>query len=140
MYSTITPKIKTILSGISSVKSVYAYPLEGTPKKYPCVVFIPDSSDNVMATNKENEMTLRYKIWIEVDIAGTTLENVFENILPKVFDDVISEFNEKWSDTVGSHRGSIIIGSGRWGIVSNDTSGKRAFAELILTYNSLSDI
>ena len=133
MYKTIIGQIKTILEGITAIKSVYAYPLDGTPKTFPSVIFYPDTIENMYNTNQENKKTLKFKMWIVVNLAGTNEEQVFTSILPNAVDEVVEEFDNKWSSMLGGRRSWMVIDSGIWGF-SEENNSKTAYAELSLTY------
>lgn len=139
MYETIITQIKTILESVKTVKSIYAYPLQGSPKTYPAVVFIPDTVENVYSTSSENKKKYKFKMWIEVDIAGTDVETVFSSVLPKVVDEVINAFDAGWSQTIDNHRAWLVIDSGLWGL-SEENKSLKAFTELSLTYEVSNDI
>jgi hypothetical protein len=134
MYKIIIGQIKTILEGITAIKSVYAYPLDGTPKTFPSVIFFPDTIENMYSTNEENQKALKFKMWIVVDLAGTNEEQAFTSILPNAVDAVVAEFDSKWSSLIGGRRSWMVIDSGIWGL-SEENNSKRAYAELSLTYN-----
>ena len=97
MYESLISDIKAIVQGITAIKEVYAYPLAGNPTKYPAIIFFPDSFENSLDTTKSNFKTYRFKMWIVVDIAGTTEEAVFTSVLPKTVDKVIEAFDEAWN-------------------------------------------
>lgn len=134
MYESLISDIKAVIQGISAIKEVYAYPLAGNPTKYPAVIFFPDSFENSFDTVKSNFKSYRFKMWVIVDLAGTTEEAVFTSILPKTVDKVIETFDQTWNGGQNDDGSRVwqIIDSGLWGL-SEEQSGKRAFAELTLT-------
>lgn len=139
MYKDIIQSIQTILESVSSVKEIYAYPIPGSPKKYPAVIFTVDSFSNSFETQAENMKICRFKLWVTVDLAGTDEKKVFTSILPKVVDDVVKAFDTGWSGQISGHRAWKIIDSGDWGLVENE-KGKRAYAELTLTVKMVTDL
>ncbi|MFA5050954.1 MAG: hypothetical protein WC499_02465 [Patescibacteria group bacterium] len=139
MYTTIINKIKTILEGIPAIKAIYAYPLEGSPKTFPAVVFFPDTFSNLIDTTQTNKKEYKFKMWIMIDISGTTEQAVFTDILPKTVDKVVAELDSKWNDFIGSHRAWLTVDSGVWGL-SVENKSTRAFAELSITYNVSNDV
>lgn len=139
MYKTIISQIKAILQNITAIKAVYAYPLDGAPKKYPAVIFYPDTVENVYSTNTENKKTYKFKLFIVVDIAGTDNETAFTSILPSAVDKVIAEFDENWSRQIDNHRAWLVIDSGIWGF-SEENKSKTAYAELSIKYEVQNDI
>lgn len=133
MYSTLIPQIETIIAGVDAVKAVYPYPLPGNPKNYPAVVFFPDTFENGFNTVADNLKTLRFKMWVVVDLNGTDEEQVFTVILPNVVDKLIAAFDAAWNGgTIEGHRVWHVLDSGFWGL-SEEQKAKRAFAELTLT-------
>lgn len=139
MYETIINRISEILDGIKAIKEVYPYPLEGTPKAFPAVVFYPDTIENVYSTNTENDKKYKFKMWVEVDIAGTNTKEVFTKILPNAVDKILAEFDEKWGYEIDGHRAWLVIDSGIWGFTVEESS-RRAYTELTLTFNITNDI
>jgi len=139
MYSLIIPKIKEILEGIKAVKAVYPYPLDGSPKSYPAVIFYPDQVENVYSDDGSNELRYKFKIWVVVDLSGTDEEGSFTSILPNVVDKIITEFGKEWSHQINNQRAWLVIDSGVWGM-SEENKSKRAFAELSLTFRVSEDI
>lgn len=134
MYESLIGDIKTIVQNISAIKEVYAYPLPGNPTKYPAVIFFPDSLTNEFNTTRDNFKMYRFKMWVVVDLAGTDEETVFTSILPKTVDKVIEAFDSAWNGGQNEDGSRVwqIIDSGLWGM-SEEQSGKRAWAELTLT-------
>jgi len=139
MYSIIIQKIKDILKNVKSVKSIYAFPLNGNPKTFPAVIFYPASVDNVYSDNGSNHKNYKFKIFITVDTAGTTVENAYSVILPNVVDQVIQAFDTNWSHQIDNHRAWLVIDSGIWGL-SQEEKSLKAFAELSLTYQVANDV
>lgn len=140
MYTTIIQQIKTILLGVKSIKGVYAHPIDGSISKSPSVVFMPANFENLYNTNEENQKTLKFKLWVEVDLAGTTMEKCFEETLPKAVDDVLAEFDSKWSSVFDGSVAWLVIDSGSWGLSGEETKGLKGYAELSLTFNVVNSI
>ncbi len=131
MEKIIKQGIKTILQSIPAVKEVSMWPK--TPEKYPAVICMSDNMDNSFDTTSDNMKVYRFKIWIEVGIAGTTEANVFESVLPAVSDAVIAKFDEEWNGgTLEGHRVWQIISGGYEGYIVNEKA-KSAYKELTLT-------
>lgn len=132
-YTTLIPNIKASIENVAAVRDVYAYPLDGSPKQYPSVIFFPDSFENQYATTEDNFKVYRFKMWIVVDLAGTDEETAFTSILPNVVDKVIQEFDTNWNGgTINGHRVWYTMENGFWGF-EQEQKGKRAFAEMDLT-------
>lgn len=132
-YQTLIPNIKALIENVAAVRNVYEYPLDGFPAEHPSVIFFPSSFDNAYETTADNKKRYSFDIYIEVSVAGTTIENVFTSVLPNVVDDVIAQFDENWNGgTLDGHRIWYTISSGEWGRVVNDKADL-AFAQLNLT-------
>jgi hypothetical protein len=139
MFTTIITTIKTILEGIPAIKEVYPYPISGSPKKFPAVVFVPRDDENSQLTTSENFKLYRFSMWVLVDVAGTTTEKVFTEILPNAVDKIVAEFDSKWSSQIDNHRAWLIVSSGRWGLTEEEKS-RQGWAELVLTFKVSKDI
>jgi len=131
-YVTLIAGIKTILESVSSVKSIYSYPIPGNPEVYPAVIFFPESFDNSYLDTKSNFKEYKFKLFVVVDIPGKDEEKVFGTVLPKVVDDVVAAFDAQWSGTFASSRTWKILDFGSISMTV-EQNGKRANAELNLT-------
>lgn len=124
--------VKTLLGGVSEIKEVKAH---GYSKftKYPAAVVMMESFDNVFDSNQENTETHRFKIWIIIGATQTTMDNIFETVLPKTIDAVKEKLNENWSGgAIDGHRIWYRLDSGITGL-SEENKSLEAFSELILT-------
>ena len=140
MYKELITNLQTVLEGVSAIKAVYPYPFEGISDKSPYVVFIPDAFDNAMETNAENAKTYRFRIWIAVNLSGTTEQQVFTSILPNAVDKVIQAIDADWdTGTISGHRVRKIISSGFWGLTVEKES-KVGWAELSLVVKTLTNV
>jgi hypothetical protein len=132
-YASIIPKIEEKLRTVTAVKKVYSYPLDGSPKVYPAVIFYPDNFDNAFQSTRDNEKAYRFRMWVVVNLAGTDEEEAFNTILPNVVDDILATFDTGWDGgTLDGHRLRFLISSGQWGM-SVEEKSKQAWAELLLT-------
>lgn len=140
MYATLFQKITTLLEGVEAIKAIYPYPLEGNPKKYPAVVFFPDSFENTFNSNADNQKGYRFKMWITVNVSGNNEETIFSNVLAGAVDKVLAAFDAGWDGgtSVEGHRLWLDISSGIWGMTI-EQKGKEAWAELTLTFHALTD-
>lgn len=137
MYEYLIAQIKTLLGTISSIKEIYEYPIPGSPKMSPAVIFIPDTLENSFEDTVDDFKIYKFKIWIVVSISGTDEKKVFGSVLPKVVDDVMSTFDDNWNGgSVDGHRIWQIINTGNWQYVVS-AEGKAAIAELTLTVKTL---
>jgi hypothetical protein len=138
MHSILIPAIKAILEQVVEVKQVFTYPT--IPNKYPAVIFMPFTVENSFDDTENNAKIYRFKLFVEVNLAGITENEGFTTILPKVVDAIITKFDEKWDGgTVDGHRVWQIIDSGQWSLVSNEKS-KTAEAELTLTVKTTTSV
>lgn len=105
MLQTLITSIKSICEGITGIKQVYEFPLQSNPTQYPAIIFFQDNVENSFETTSENFNIYTFKLYIVVNVAGTTVENVYKSVMPKIFDEVKAEFDENWNiGTVGGHR------------------------------------
>lgn len=140
MYQTIINDIKTVLDGVDAIKAVYPYPLAGSSKKTPFVVFFPDAIENAFETTGDNAKSYQFRMWINVNLSGINEEQAFTSILPNAVDQVMQAFDSAWSGvSIDGHRVRKVISSGFWGL-SEENKSKVAFAELVITVRLLSVI
>lgn len=131
MYNILIPAIKAILEGMDEIKEVFTYPC--IPKKYPAVIMLPFSFENNFEDTENNFKIYRFKLYLEISLAGTNENIVFTTVLPKTVDAIVAKFDEEWNGgTVDGHRIWQIIDSGQWSLVVTEKS-KTAEAELTLT-------
>lgn len=129
IYSNLIPQIKSILSGVTAIKKVYAYP-ESKITQYPSIIFYPTNFENSFETNRENKKTYRFEMYVLLQANQTNLENIFETVLPKRCDEILEAFDENWNLTaVDSHRAWIKIDSGDWGVEPADNKGFIVYAQ-----------
>jgi hypothetical protein len=139
MLKDLIAQLKEDIKDISNVQEVYAYPLDGNPEKYPAIVFYPENVDNTFETTQENFKTYTFKMFLFVNLNGTTMKKVFEEILPTAFDEVVQYFDTNWNN------GTIISGHRMWSRVSSNLFGVSveqkstvAFVEMTLQIKTLS--
>ena len=84
--------------------------------------------------------TVTFKLWVVVDLAGTTEETVFSSILPKAVDAVQEKIAATWNGGLHEgHRVWSVITSGQWGF-SEENKSKRAYAEMTLSFKMLTNV
>lgn len=138
-YQSIIPAIQSTLESVTAIRDVYAYPLDGNPKEYPSAIFFPDSFDNQYETNTENKKNYTFKVFLVVDLSGTDEQTVFTSILPNVVDDVLAAFDAAWNGgVINGHRVWYTLTNGLWSL-SEEQKGKRAYAEMDLRVELLTN-
>ncbi len=138
ILTTIIANIKTVLSGVSEIKEVKAHGFSRVTK-YPAVVFLPDGFDNSFNGNKENFEVHTFKLWVIVGVTNTTLDNIYEKVLPKAVDAIKEKMNESWNGgTIDGHRVWYSLQRGRFGMTEED-KGMEAWAELNLSIKLLTN-
>jgi hypothetical protein len=97
--------LKTRLGTIDGVQQVFMY-RDSNPSKYPAIACIWENTDNTFETNLENKKVVTFRIYIMVNVAGKTMQEVDETILPNVYDKVSDYFDENWNfgTSVEGHR------------------------------------
>lgn len=140
MYSEIIPKITEVLESVGAIKEVYAYPLPGAPKKYPAVIFYPDTTENAFETSQENMKVYRFKLWVVVGLGNKSEGDAYATVLPKAVDAVIQAFDTAWDGgtSVAGHRIWQVLDNAQWGIAVNQDA-KEVFAEMNLTVRVLTN-
>lgn len=134
IYNTLYNQIVSLLEGVSTVKEIIDHPLEENEKisKYPAVIVYPDSiPTNIFDTSGSDFREYRFKIFVLVAVQGTTMSNVFKNILSNVNDDILKAFSEGWKfNRLDGNRVWARIESGQWG--TDNSQGKIAYSEFNL--------
>lgn len=138
IYPTILSKINTILSGITEIKELFAYPASKITK-YPAVIYFPYSFDNQFDNSQENFKTYVFKIFVVVGATQKSLSSIYSSILPNAIDAVLEAFDEGWNfDTIDGHRAWARLNTGQW-IVSGEQDGLEVSAEIDLTVKVLTN-
>lgn len=133
IQKTIIKSIVDTLKTVKAIKEIYPYPIDGTPKKYPAIIFVKDNSNNSFETTGDNFKVLNFKMWLVIDLAGTDEDTVFTDVLPSAVDAVTEAFDKAWNGgTIDGHRVWSLLSSGRQGF-TEDEKGKRAWEEMTLT-------
>ncbi|HEY1037156.1 MAG TPA: hypothetical protein VGE62_01080 [Candidatus Paceibacterota bacterium] len=132
MLPTILQDIRTKLAGVSSIKEIYGYPLEGNPKKFPAAIFFFDRFDNSFSTVADNFKVLNFKLYLVINSSGTSVETIQESVMPKLIDAVVSKFDAEWNGgTINGHRVWSLITGGELS-VSVEQKGKTVTADLTI--------
>ena len=138
MLTTIISSIKDKCLGIPNIQEVYEYPLQANPKKYPSIIFFLDNGDNAFETTEDNMKVFNFKMWVVFSVAGTTVQKIYSEVLPKTYDDVLAHFDENWNfGTIDGHRVWGVINTSLVGL-SVEENGKTASIEMNLRVKLLS--
>lgn len=136
IYTNLISQISAILSGITNIKEVIAYPASKLTK-YPTAIFFPSSFENSFETTRENSKVYKFKLYIVIGATQSTVNNIFSTVLPNTVDSVMEAFDFGWSgSSINGHRTSIKIDSGDW-TLSEENKGLEAVAELNITIKLL---
>lgn len=141
MLEAILEKIGETLAGITQIKEVFNYPLQGNPKKFPAVVYYPVS----MQSNEFNSQADNYKVYtfnlsIIMSLNNTTVKDIYASGLPKIIDKVVAEFDEKWNmGVVDGHRVWVRASSGEIDL-SQEQAGAIATQNITLEVKCLTDV
>lgn len=139
MLTSLIQQLKTKIATIPNIKEVYAHPLQDDPKQYPAVIFYQTSVENTFESNQENFKIYNFSMFVVINIAGTTTQKVYEEILPKTFDDVIQHFDTNWQmTTVDGHRVWARVSANTFGL-SIDQKNKTATVDMTLQIKALTD-
>jgi hypothetical protein len=136
IYSQINTKINTILSSITKIKAIYAYPTNDITA-YPAAVFYPSNFENRFETTGDNFKIYNYKLWIVINAEAKSIQNILSSVLPNVMDSVLDAFDDGWDfSTIGGHRVWNKISTG--GIsISQENQGIEVSAEIDLEIKML---
>ena len=139
IYPALNTKLNTILGSVSEIASVFAYPTTKIDS-YPAAIFYPSTFENSFETTSENFKVYGYKLWIVVNAQGTTVENVFAEIMPKTLDAVLQKLDDEWDfNTIDGHRVWTKVDTGGW-TVAEENAGVEVTAELDLSVKMLTDV
>ena len=135
IYKDIIAKIKETLEKVDEIGSIYPYPIgkETRPESYPFAMFFPDNIDNSFSDTASNRKTLTFQLYLTVNIANITTENVYTDVLPTLVDAVLREFDKDWDygTSVAGYRTWCQVQNGNWGLVDSE-AGLEAFANLTI--------
>jgi len=138
IYRALNTKINTILSGVSKIKQIYAYPATKI-SAYPAAIFYPSAVENSFETTSENFKIYGYKLWIVVNSGNKDISDIFDTVMPNVMDDVLAALDSDWDfSTIGGHRAWAKFDTGLWS-VSEDNNGIEVTAEIDLSVKVLTN-
>jgi len=136
IYRELNSRIKTILESVTKIKSIYAYPATKIDT-YPSAIFYPSNFENTFETTGDNFKIYGYKLWIVVNSEGTTVEDVFDTVMPNVVDSILEALDAGWSFTsIDGHRVWCKVNTGLWS-VSEEQAGVEVTAEIDLSIKML---
>ena len=136
IYPVINTKIQTILDSVDKIKSVYAYPTNKI-SAYPSAIYYPQAVTNAYETTTENFKTYTYKLWIVCSVAGTTINQIFNDTMKNTVDEVLEKLDDGWDfDSIGEHRCWATVETGVWS-VSQGEGGVEVSAEIELSVKVL---
>jgi hypothetical protein len=139
MLETLIQSLKTSCLTIPNIQEVFSYPLQNDPKRYPAIIFYQDTIDNSFETTTENFKIYSFSFFVVINIAGKTVKEIYETIMPKTCDDVMSHFDTNWNvGTVEGHRVWARISTNQFGL-SIEEKGKTATIEMTLQVKTLTD-
>lgn len=138
IYPTILTKIKTILESTDVIKAVYGYPASKLDK-FPCAIYLPSGFDNDYSDNGSNFKVYKFKVYVVVGVKQTTLDNVYNTVMPNALDAVLASFDSNWDfDSIDGHRAWGKITNGAW-TLANDQDGMTLSAEIDLEIKILTN-
>lgn len=140
MWQQLFEKIDTTLAGVTLVKKIFTTP-QAKIDKYPAVFYKPVDFQNNFDTTTDNAQTFRFTMDVIVGSNGTTVDNAFRVVLPKVVDAIVDAFDSAWNGgTIDGHRVRVKIDSaGEWG-VTDDKDGAEAVAPLSVEIKLLKSV
>jgi len=138
IYPTLISKIKTSLEAVDSVKEVFNYP-RSKLSKYPSIVFFPNGLDNEYNNTGENLKTYKFSIFLVIGAIQTTIDTVYNTIMPKALDEVLAQLDKDWNTgTIDGHRAWSQVETGSWSL-STEQNSIELTAELTLNIKVLTN-
>lgn len=132
MYATLIAKIKETLEKVDNVNLIYSVP-KTTNSAFPAVYFQPDGMTNEFESGDENAKVYKFMMLVIVGTSGTTVEEVFTNVLPNTVDAIIAQFDADWNmGTIGGHRAWTVIDTADPWAYDEEQEGPLAYAPLSL--------
>jgi predicted PilT family ATPase len=139
MIETLITEIQTACEAIPNIQEVYSYPLQDDPREYPAIIVYPTGVQNSFETNQENFKIYTFSMFVVVNIAGATTQQVYQTILPKTFDDVMQYFDTNWNlNTIDGHRVWAKVSANTFGL-SIEQKNKTAFVDMTLEIKALTN-
>lgn len=139
MIQTLITEIQTSCESIPNIKEVYSYPLQDDPREYPAIIVYPTGVQNSFETNQENFKIYTFSMFVVINIAGVTTQQVYQTILPKTFDDVMQHFDTNWNlNTIDGHRVWAKVSANTFGL-SIEQKNKTAFVDMTLEIKALTN-
>jgi len=125
--------LKTHLNNVLGIKAVYMYPLSGSPTVSPAIVCLNDGFDNSFETTQDNFKVYTFKVYLWVNVAGKTVEDIWTSVLPKATDSFIEYIDENWNmgANVDGHRVWSRVSGGFFRMEEGDRA-KSAVSEMTL--------
>jgi len=139
MIESLITQIKNACEAIPNIKEVYSYPIQDDPREYPAIIVYPTGVQNSFETNQENFKIYTFSMFVVINIAGSTTENVYKTILPKTVDDVMQYFDTNWNfNTIDGHRVWAKVSANTFGL-SVEQKNKTAFVDMTLEIKALTN-
>jgi len=130
--------LKTQLNTIEGIQDVYMY-RDAQPNRYPSIICNWESSSNTFETNEENMRVATFRIYVLLNVAGKSPEDISEVMIPKLYDNLSAHFDENWNgNTIEGHRTWSVLSQADSGMAIEDKS-KLAYLDCILEIKYLKD-
>jgi hypothetical protein len=102
-------------------------------KNYPALVFSKEGFTQEFLDTGSNDLTLNFRLWVVISAENIDSTELFESVLPKITDAVLSKFNVGWDfgTTDNGNRIWSRMASGTQGYTDGQ-NGREAWAELAL--------
>jgi hypothetical protein len=107
VYTEIYNKIIEVLETVDGIKQIKDSPLEEGEKLtgYPAVIVYPEGNTNIFDTSATDFREYKFKMFVIVAIQGTTINNVFRNVLSNMNDKILEAFSQNWDfNAIDGHR------------------------------------
>ena len=131
--------LKTKLNTINGIQQVFMY-RDAKPTQYPAIICNWESLDSSFETTDENKKRAVFNLYIVVNVARKTMQDIDETVIPNAFDLVSAYFDENWNfgTNVDGHRVWTQLSLANSQISVEDKS-KLAYLECVLEIDYLKD-
>jgi hypothetical protein len=97
--------LKEKLEAVDGIQQVFMH-RNALPTKYPALICVWDATDNTFESVADNMRTATFRIYITVNVAGKSMKDIDEVIIPNAYDNLSGYLDENWNfgTNVEGHR------------------------------------
>ena len=126
-------QLKTKVEGVSTIASVYDYPVDNI-SEYPSAVILLSTMDSQAQTLSDDIENYSFTIFVASPVDQSTMHNVYRTIMAQVYDDLKDAIDGDWEmpNVSGSYRAWADVASADYGVYDSE---KGMLAMLQVTVN-----